>query len=219
MIFSSLDMPAMPGTYSDVHGTEAILIENDGRTLRTQIRGVWFEGTDFDGLTAQSDTNAFTLLSGDVCDCTIKVDLPVRLHAPAGWRSAIIHAEIILGPPGPRGSIESEIIKVAMHETEFDITTPGRSGWFEDELLILSAQLPPGFRLEACITCGLSDYSPYGHGCFGCLACFRDAKEDYRRVNSKQGIFAIWDRLTGYVQETYYCDQYEIRPKGRGYRG
>jgi len=27
-----------------------------------------------------------------------------------------------------------------------------------------------------------SDYSPYGHGLFGCMMCFRNLKEEYVKV-------------------------------------
>lgn len=212
-------MPILQATYSDKDGIESIEIENDGHILKTCIRDIWFEGTDFDGLMAQSETKDFQLQSGELCDCSIEVDLPVRVRTPDGTRSSLIHAAIALGSPNSKGGIESDVIKLKMCEPEFQIISTGTSGWFEDELLNLAVQLPLGFSLEACITCGLSDYSPYGHGCFGWLACFRNAKEDYRHINSKQGIFAIWERMTRFVQETYYCDQFEIRPKGRGYRG
>jgi hypothetical protein len=209
----------LSGIYSDSRGNESIVIQNDGKTLRTRIRGVDFEGNDFDSLGALSEASDFVLQHGDLCDCTIAVDFPARLIAPEGVRTGLIHAEIILGAPDDRGGIKSELIQLTMNEPEFSASTTGKSGWFEDELLSIAAQLPKGFALQACITCGLSDYSPYGHGSFGCLACFKNAKEDYRLVSSKAGIFAIWNRMTEYVQETHYCSEYENRPKGRGYRG
>jgi hypothetical protein len=115
--------------------------------------------------------------------------------------------------------LDHEDLRLSLHQPEFSIISEGKSGWFEDELQSLNAQLPAGFSLQICITCGLSDYSPYGHRLFGDLACFREADGEYRSVNSKDGIFAIWPRLTEYVQETHYCPRYEQRPKGRGYRG
>lgn len=214
-------MPSLRAVYSDARGTTPVVIENDGHLLTTTIRGVAFEGTDFDSLTAATNATELTLSShGDLCDCTLVVDIPVRLKTPGGVRFATVKARIELGKPDTvRGGIDSEWVTLEMSEPEFQITTPGRSGWFEDELLSLSAQLPFGFFLLTCITCGLSDYSPYGHGSFGYLACFRHAKADYRAVRSKMGIFALWNRMTEYVQETHYCDEFETRPPGRGYRG
>ena len=95
----------------------------------------------------------------------------------------------------------------------------GRSGWFEDEMLDVQNQLLPGAHLRACITCAYSDYGPVGHGLFGGLACFRDHKAEYRAVRSKADLFRIWGTMTGFVQETYLCPQFERRQPGTGYRG
>lgn len=99
------------------------------------------------------------------------------------------------------------------------IDSAGTSGWFEDELLDIQRKLPAEVYLRACIGCGLSDYSPYGHGLFGNLACFRATKAAYRSVTNKHGLFAIWSSATGYVQETYLCPEFERRRPGTGYRG
>ena len=212
-------MTPIHGIFRDKRGTEEIVFETTGSSLTTTIRGVLFRGTDFDGLAPEVASDQFDYCHGDLCGCSLTLDIPSRLTAPDGLRHASIRAEIVLGLQGHRGGLDDETVQTSLTQPEFTVVSRGDSGWFEGELLSLAAQLPSGFALEACITCGLSDYSPYGHGCFGCMACFRDVADDYRRVNSKAGIFAIWDRLTDYVQETHYCHHYEPRPKGRGYRG
>ncbi len=95
----------------------------------------------------------------------------------------------------------------------------GTSGWFEDELLDIQKQLPDGVFLKACITCAFSDYSPYGHGLFGGMLCFRDNKAGYLTVKGKSDLFRIWSTATEYVQETYLCPEFERRVRGSGYRG
>ncbi len=209
----------MRAIFSDRRGSEPIIIHSTGSALKTTIRGVECAGDDFDLLAPVGGADLFDLFQGDICGCTFTVLIPVRLLAPDGLRHVELQAEIVLGLPTEQGNLDRENIQVSLQQPEFSIRSRGDSGWFEDELLSLTAQLPFGFSLECCITCGLSDYSPCGHGAFGCLACFRDVADEYRRVNSKAGIFEIWGRLTGYVQETHYCQRYETRPKGRGYRG
>lgn len=209
----------MKAIFRDQRGEEHIVFHTTGTALSTTIRGVECAGSDFDSLTPASGTELFDLSHGDICGCSFTILIPVRLLAPEGLRHVELRAEVVLGLPTERGGLDREGIQVGLHQPEFSIRSRGDSGWFEDELLSLSAQLPDHFLLQCCITCGLSDYSPYGHGAFGCLACFRDAAEDYRLVCSKGGIFQIWGRLTEYVQETHYCSHYETRPKGRGYRG
>jgi len=212
-------MISMRAIFRDRHGEEHIEIQSTGSSLATSIRGVTCSGSDFDSLTPASRTELFDLAHGDICGCSLRIFMPARLLSPNGVRQVEILADVVLGLPTAKGNLDREDIQVSLQQPEFSIRSRGDSGWFEDELLFLSSQLPTGFSLQICITCGLSDYSPYGHGAFGCLACFRDVADDYRSVNSKADIFALWDRLTVYVQETHYCSQYEPRPKGRGYRG
>jgi hypothetical protein len=209
----------MRAVFRDRRGEEHIEIQSTGSSLATTIRGVAFTGSDFDSLTPASHTDQFDLAQGDLCGCSLTIFIPVRLLAPDGLRRVELLAHVVLGLPTETGALDREDIQLSLHQPEFSIRSGGNSGWFEDELLFLSSHLPAGFSLQICVTCGLSDYSPSGHGAFGCLACFRDAADDYRLVNSKAGIFAIWQRLTDYVQETHYCSHYEPRPKGRGYRG
>ncbi|RYD29756.1 MAG: hypothetical protein EOP86_21180 [Verrucomicrobiaceae bacterium] len=212
-------MIVMPAIFRDSRGEEHIQFQSTGSSLRTTIRGFPISGTDFDSLTPSGDADVFDLAHGDICGCSISVWIPVRLVAPGGIRAAHFVAGIVLGLPTDKGFPDREDITVALTQPEFSIRSRGDSGWFEDELLSLVRQLPAGFHFENCLTCGLSDYSPYGHRTFGDLACFRDAAADYRQVSSKAGIFQIWPRLTEYVQETHHCPHYEPRPKGRGYRG
>ena len=80
--------------------------------------------------------------------------------------------------------------------------------------------MPEGEYLKACINCAFSDYSPFGHGLFGGLACFRDNKEGYRMVKTKHDLFRVWGTMTGVlVQETFLCREFERRFPDTGYRG
>ncbi len=90
---------------------------------------------------------------------------------------------------------------------------------FEDELLEIQKQLPSGTCMRACINCLYSDYSPYGHGLFGSMMCFRNLKTEYLRVKSKSDFWGVHDRYEEMVQETYFCDEFEPRTPGTGYRG
>jgi hypothetical protein len=73
--------------------------------------------------------------------------------------------------------------------------------------------------LQTCFCCAFSDYSPYGNGLFGDLACFRDNKQPYLAVETKRDFLALWDTYTEFVQETYHCGEFERRKPGTGYRG
>jgi hypothetical protein len=73
--------------------------------------------------------------------------------------------------------------------------------------------------MVACINCMYSDYSPYGHGLFGWMMCFRNIREEYRRVRGKADFWSVHDRYDRLVQETYLCPVFERRVPGTGYRG
>ena len=86
-------------------------------------------------------------------------------------------------------------------------------------MLDLQGRLPSGTFMKACINCAFSDYSAYGHGLFGGLACFRGNKAGYRVVTGKDELFDVWDTLTEFVQETHLCQDFERRMPETGYRG
>ncbi|QSQ22845.1 hypothetical protein JY651_48440 [Pyxidicoccus parkwayensis] len=213
-----------PGTYRDAHGTEPIVIHNDGHTLSTRIRGCELSGADFDGLTLVGEASAaeaagLTLNRGDLCACELSCELPLQITTPEAVETAVLRMRLVLGSPDARGGIDSEVLHLELDVRGQTFRSSGTSGWFEDELLDVQRKLPGGLSLRACITCAFSDYSPYGHGLFGCMACFRDNKQGYRAAIGKKGLFEVWSTLTGYVQETYVCPEFERRTPGTGYRG
>jgi len=214
-----------PGTYRDSAGEEAITLRNDGKTLSLRVRGTDFAGSDFDALELLGDAReaaaaAFTLDStGTLCSFELSFAMPMTVVTQLSRETAALRVHFALGAPLPSGRIESEVVELALEFQGQTFRSVGTSGWFEDELTDLQRRLPPGVYMLACINCAFSDYSPYGHGCFGGLACFRDAKEAYRKVNTKAALFEVWDRMTGFVQETYVCPEFERRKPGAGYRG
>lgn len=212
--------------YQDRFDTVNTTIRNDGHRLEMTVRGIVFAGTDFDLLSPAPDQPAdglssFTMCQGDLCSCTIECTIPLPIVLADGTTTPVqLRATIALGDPDPeRGGLVSQSVALALSTAFGDFHSAGDSGWFEDELLELQSKLPDGLSLKACITCAFSDYSPYGHGLFGDLACFRGNKAAYRDVRSKGDLFRIWDTATEFVQETHLCSDYARRQPGTGYRG
>lgn len=212
------------GTYSDAHGREVITVSNDGENLRTVVRGVEFLGSDFDNLVPVAGSSAqqldsFTLNRGDLCACllTLEIPLPVLIHGSAVDGS--LHMELELGAPASNGGIDREILRLALTYSNVRIVSSGRNGSFEDELVDIERQLPEGVHIKACFGCLYSDYSPYGHGLFGDMLCFRNLKAEYLRVRSKTEFWEIHGREDRLVQETYLCPEFAVRVPGTGYRG
>jgi hypothetical protein len=192
--------------------------------LRIKIRDVVFEGEDLDSLSPVAATKpeslqTFRIQQECLCGCRFDVDIPIQLTVPNGVEDGLIKARLDFGKPSSKGGLENEDIKLQLKFRDQEFQSTGKSGWFEDELLELEKQLPAGCHMKLCITCAFSDYSPYGHGMFGCLACFRGNKAEYSQVKSKGDIFRVWGTMTEYVQETHLCEEYELRKPGTGYRG
>lgn len=211
-----------PARYSDDKGEEVTTLRNDGKMLRMRVRDVEFSGSSFDDFEPVEETEAAALISfhlnhKELCGCTIECDMSVTMVTGAGENEAVLHIRIILGVPDEYGRLEREEIHLMLHHAGHDYAGSGESGWFEDELLEIQKALPAGVSMKACINCAFSDYSPYGHGVFGWMECYRDNKAAYRRVRSKADIFRV--RYTEYVQETYLCPEFERRSPGTGYRG
>lgn len=210
--------------YTDAHGTEQTIIENDGIQIRVVLRGVPFEGTDFDGLeptiaTDDPRLSRFSLHHNELCACHIdcKIPLPIVERHCEGQGILSVHLE--LGSPTPRGGLDAETLHLRLEYQKYCLASSGKSGWFEDELGEIQHQLPEDVYMKACITCLFSDYSPAGHGLFGCMMCFRNLKDEYVKVQSKDDFWRIHTRYERTVQEVFLCSEYQRRIPGTGYRG
>ena len=185
----------IPRPYSDVHGSESGTIDNDGETLSLSLSGVEFAGSDFDSLepkgAAPEQLQRFTLHQDCLCSCRIGCRIPVPVHDNGRLLPVVLSVEMVLGDPAPNGGLDREQLRIVLEHGGQRVAGPGTSGWFEDELLGIQAQLPEGVFIKACINCLYSDYSPYGHGLFGGMMCFRNLKAEYLKVKTKRGFWAV----------------------------
>ncbi len=212
-----------PASYTDRFGEEQITIKNDGKFLRTVISGVEFVGSDFDSLRPVGDmaelpANTLTFNADSLCSCTFELDMPLPIWMDDTPITGSLHVRLVLGDPAPNGGIDKEYLELELKIAN-DVIRSRVRGYFEDALLDIQSKLPDGVYMLACINCAFSEYSPFGSGLFGSMACFRDNKEGYLQVKSKDDIFTIWPTMTEFVQETYLCPEFARRVPGTGYRG
>lgn len=217
-------MLKFPGTFRDRLGEDAVTIEYDGASLRTEVRGVPFAGSDFDSLSperplSEEERGRVVLAHGDLCACTLDWAMPLNIIHDDQLVAATLRCALVLGEPDARGQLAEERLVLHLASPLGELRSSGRSGWFEDELLELQSELPSGAFLKSCIMCAHSDYSPAGHGLWGWMACFRGNKEAYAAVDSKVDLFEIWDTATERVAETHVCPEFQLRRAGTGYRG
>lgn len=223
------DHAAYRGTYTDAHGREDIIITNDGTTLTTNIRGVELSGSDFDSFrpangTTESALNKFVLYGGrDLCACTITAEIPLPVIVHDQIVAGLLLMQLRLGPPrieANRG-IDSEELQLTLKYNDYLLVSSERYGYFEDALNDIQGQMPQHHSIKSCINCLYSDYSVAGNGLYGCMMCFRNIKDQYLKVKTKDDyidieIEALHER---WVQETYLCPDFTVRIKGTGYRG
>ncbi|MFD7714372.1 DUF6304 family protein [Streptomyces sp. NPDC059814] len=208
------------GWYRDRQGSDAVILTTDGQQLRLRIRGVDFEGDSFDGLRPVAGTPDLvaTYPRGDgvLNDCVLEWDLPFPVVADGVAQQARLSCLLSLRRPDPYLYLELQFGGAGFrsHRAESD---------FGSALATIQRVLPPGVRLQTCIACAFSDYFPApGRGLSGGLACFRGAKEAYRGADGQGDVLDLWDRRSGFVQETWSCPEFEPRPAegaGTGHRG
>ena len=148
--------------YSDSKGTEVTTITNDGETLRMFVRGCEFSGGSFDSFFPSHEATAdqleqFSLYDDCLCACQIKCSIPIPIFNPPTQTNGHLEIEVDLGNPTRTGSLDREDLRISLCYEDKRIVGSGKSGWFEDELLEIQAQLPDGIYMMACINCQFSD--------------------------------------------------------------
>ncbi|WP_416969901.1 DUF6304 family protein [Streptomyces sp. 4F14] len=215
-----------PGYYTDRHGREAVTFVSDGRaSIQTTIRGVLFEGDNMDDLGALSGeppAEPFAFREGGLCDCLLEwaEPLPVVVRGE-GTRAGTLHCALHLGD-FPGSELADQTFRAVLRLDGRDYPAGDDCDSYESALHEIQRNLPSGVRIKACVSCAWSDYPPGACALMGDLACFRDAKDAYRRVTGKQGpngIFTCLEQRTEFVQETWVCEQFEDRVGDVGYRG
>ncbi|MBR6770916.1 MAG: hypothetical protein IKM28_06710 [Lachnospiraceae bacterium] len=91
---------------------------------------------------------------------------------------------------------------------------------FETALQDICKQIGQDYTIRCCFTCQYSEYSPYGNDDYGTILCYVRHKEACLRVEGKDDFFEYLEgEDCDRRQETYWCQEYEIRNKSGGYRG
>ena len=217
-----------PAVYSDLKGSEATFLDNDGQQVSIVIRGITFSGPSFDALEPEPESNPIVLSEfmlnsfGELCACQIEFQISMPLISDAEGANGELTLIILLGAPSECGGNQSEglWLKLSYKEAGYQaVHAPDYSADFEDQLLALNRQLPTSLLPKCCFNCQFSDYSVAGHGYFGSMMCFRNIKKEYSQVRTKEKFMKISDKFERWVQEIYLCSDFQKRVPGTGYRG
>ena len=217
-------MPASyPANYRDEFGAETITIFNDGQTLSLVLRGIEFKGNNFHSFNISQDTdlskrNQFNLYSDELCGYSMDCDIPVWLVSNDETLKTFVHVHVEYGKPEKESNITSEVLQLAIEYQGKVYKSDGKNLYstFDEQLRDIKRDLPEGIYLKICWSCTFSDYLPSGSGMFGEMGCFRNIKDDYRKVKGKRALMSLWNNRAGDVQEIYLCSEFEKRQAGIG---
>ncbi|WP_337085135.1 DUF6304 family protein [Elizabethkingia anophelis] len=224
------------GTYTDDFGTTAIIVENDFETLYAEIDGVKFSGSEFADLFIIDKSNytdqqlkRFTFFSVPIlnksiveealCHCIFEIVVPQLIIDKTNNSEfyADLKIEYSLGIAKPNGGLEDEKVKLSLIIEDKFYT--GTSGLIEGAFDQIRNQFEDKYQFKNCYGCMFGDYSVFGQSGFGTMLCFVTEKEKYKAITNKWEYMELPTNDVTNVQEIYYCNKYEIRKTGAGYRG
>lgn len=203
------------------------IIYNDSDELSFEIEDFEFSGFSFDDFElknferySEEDLTLFTLnpSSHELCDCRFEIVIPIDLiqKNTEKMEQAGLKMTLVLGKSNQRGGIDK--VDLSLHLTVGNQIFRGNGGYFEDAFNQILAEINDEYRMRNCFGCQFSDYSVYGQGLFGSMLCFRNQKENYSAVKSKEEYMQL-ALHTEVVQEIYCCAEFESRKENVGYRG
>lgn len=210
----------IPTTYVDKTGTVETYITNDGDRLVLDIDGTRFTGSAFDDFEIEDRTTVpsrFSLNSfHSLVDCQLITKIPIILLFNGKDFPATLHVSLEFYRSAPTAYGVNSTFSISVDGNTYTST---KIQDFESGLLAMQRQFPAAYTFKNCFGCAFSDYSVYGQGYFGSMLCFRNIKKEYLAVSSKDTYMDVMDNCDQIVQETYWCDQFEVRRTGTGYRG
>lgn len=186
------------------------------------LNGTRFISHGFDDFEAESKDDVparFSLNSRyELIECRILCRIPITLLYNGGDLDTVLHVDLTLRDNTfPKPYSTYYIFSIIMDGKEI---VTGKVHAFEGGLDILKRQLPDGYKFKCCFGCAYADYSVAGQGAFGSMLCFRNIKKEYLAVRDKDEYMDImFDCEEKGVQETFLCDEFEVREDGTGYRG
>lgn len=211
--------------YRDDFGMDTVTIKNDGVTLSFVLRGQEFISRNFHsfGIPSESpipENHPFNLCLSDLCGYSMDFDIPILLASNTEEVQVHIHVHIEYGNCDEQSRVNHELLQFVVEHQGKVYKSGGKNLYntFDEQLTELADIMPKDIYLKTCWNCAFSDYSISGSGIFGEMACFRNTKDEYLKVNSKIELSKLWEQRTEDVQETHLCHQFEKRPLGVGGR-
>ena len=214
-------------------GISELEIKNDFEYLKFELDEFKFVGTSFDDFEllnyenySKSELKRFSFnkircgngFAYELCDCKLTVSIPTQIKDVETGKVLKENLEMKVEIGKSIGNGMTEDVKVSLNLKILSNSYSAINYDFEDGANEIISQIKPKYKFNNCFGCNFSDYSPYGKAIFGTMLCFKNQKEEYIKVKSKDGFFKLGkeDRI---VQEIYQCSEFEPRGINVGYRG
>lgn len=202
--------------FCDRFGCEKGIIHANGSDLFLSLRGIEFEGIDFECLELQTALYKDKIFTIDESNCltnfSIKVYFPVKIKHNNTISEEII---VITIEVGILMKISSSCNTVELQTAFGYFHSKNKVECFENSILEIQNQFPNNTQFITCLSCRCSHYHPVGNGMFGHLYCFKNIKEKLSSINDKSTLMDLLtaeavDSGTIYnVHELFDCPEFE----------
>jgi len=218
------------GTYQDKFGIEVIKVLNDFDVISFKLGNLRFTSRYFDDFELEDyqsftpeQLERFSLKPVDIYGSDEKVfelknfnlsfSIPVTILNRKTEQTT--NSELYIKLTIKMVDDDTRIfLKISNNGKEFSAT----SSLFEGAADQINKQIDGQFVIKNCFWCLYSDYSVYGQGLVGSMLCFLKHKDQYLKVKDKEEYMELPNDVPR-VQEIYFCNSFEPRKPGTGYRG
>lgn len=219
--------------YTDKKDSQSIVIQNNSKVLSFQLGDFKFEGTSFDDfelLNAEKyslkELDRFTFnkiasgngFSYEICNYDLTIYIPTELIDTSTGQNISTELKVLssCGLASKNGGLDRYDLTLELTVDKTKYT--GKGDLFEIASNNLIHSSGSQVKFKNCFGCNFSDYSVYGQGVYGTMLCFKNQKEEYLKVKTKDQYMKL-EREDRLVQETFCCEEFKMRNNNIGYRG
>ncbi|MHC5309155.1 DUF6304 family protein [Myroides sp. LJL116] len=219
-------MQVYKGILTTKWGSYEAIITNDFKQFYLQVGKVLFEGSDFGSLELKShniynssDLNIFDLevyKNGqqeylELVNYILRFELPLNLIDTKLKEEFSVEAKCFYTQ---REGVDRTQISFSIHDELFEAAGDFLELVFDE----LQHAFKGRYRFKNCYGCLFADYSVYGQGVIGPMLCFKNQKQAYLKIVTKQEYLNL-DEPDALQQELYCCEDFQSRDIVVGYRG
>ena len=200
-------------TYKDKFGKEETEIYSNGSILNISLRGIKFEGIDFESFEGTIDKNKFEYVlyengSAYLTNYELIIVIPINIVRNGKELIGNIMAFIAI-------EHNRSVVRLKLESGFGTFENEKEYGDFEGAIIEIQKKLPDNTKIKTCLSCKYSNYHPVGNGMFGELYCFKNLKEETKKICNKNDLMDIWDKgmeskKIFNVQEIFVCNDHKF---------